>query len=154
MARKGLKSKADFERWSHRITSRKAFYARWRDYATAVIPKFVKPPTRGNLFWTKNKNLSLREAARRRVCVRFSYKRVKDNRVFSYLVEPYSFRFKRGRLGFRKFFYGYHRTMRARGTRGIHMFYWFRIFNIAVSKVTFRKRWPVEVAYRPIPGMR
>lgn len=154
MPRRGLKTKADFGIWTHRQTSRKAFYARFAPYATTVKPTKVNPPKRGNLFWLRNKNIALMEAARRRVCVRFAYRRAQDNKVRSYLCEPYAFRYKRGRLGFRKFFYGYHRTTRKKATRGIHMFYWFRVFNIVVSKVPFRKRWPVEVAYRPIPGMR
>jgi len=151
--RKGLKTSADLSMWTHRRTSRSAFFRKFHDFGSSVIPHHVAPPARGTLFWMRNKNLAVLEAAKRNVCVRFAYKRTYvDRKTFSYLVEPYSFRFKRGRLGFRKFFYGYHRTTLKDGTRGIHSFYWFRVYNIVVSRVPYKARWPIEIAHRPVPG--
>ncbi|RLI38108.1 hypothetical protein DRO66_02580 [Candidatus Bathyarchaeota archaeon] len=148
--RTGKKTKADRDMWTHRRASRRVFYKRYESYAAHVHPKYTKPDM-GNLFWLRNRNLAIREASKRKVCIRFSYKRVSDRKSFSYLVEPYSFRYKRGRLGFRKFLYGYHRTTRPGATRGIHMFYWHRIGNIVVSRVPYIPRWRIETSYKKIP---
>jgi hypothetical protein len=152
MARPGKLTKADREKITHQMMSRKRFYEMFKDQATAVVSRETQPPKRGNLFWLKNKRFAVREAARRKVCIRFVYKRLKDNKNYTYLIEPYAQRYEKGKYGFRLYFYGYHRTTRQGGTRGIHKFLWMRMYNIVVTRVPFIPRWPVELAFREPKG--
>lgn len=131
-----------FKTWDARRTSRAAFFNFFRRWASKVRPEHLQRFSRKrSLFASRNKVLAVREAARRKVKIRMSYKRVQDDVVKAYFVEPYSWRVQRTRLRPRtKVLYAYHPR-----DKTIKNFIVDRIMNVYVTNHTFQPRWPVEI---------
>lgn len=104
----------------------------------------------GTLMAKRNFRLTIREAAARRAMVAILYTKLTTGDTLEYLVEPYSYRYRRLRIGVRKVFFAYkvgdvkNRTLPPR-EQGLRMFY---LRNIQAVKILHRKykpRWKVEI---------
>jgi len=131
------------------------FFRRYRKAAQNYIPIFY-PPSSGTLFARRNVRLAIREAARRGVKVRIVYKKIGDDKATKiYLVDPYAFRFRKTRVGFRKMFFAFddekmrHQrgadAKRHKGQGTIKMFVLNQILNTQVTNQKYRRRWAVQI---------
>ena len=94
----------------------------------------------GTLFAIRNKRLSIREAALRNAQIIITYKKTTTNETKKYVVAPYSYRYKRLKVGLRKMLFAY--DMKERRIKGFAMR---NIRNVAITDRKFRPRWPVEI---------
>lgn len=84
---------------------------------------------------------SIKDAAQQGTKLRIRYVPAYNNQESTHIVEPYSFRVKRGK----NYFYAYD----TRGkTIGIHSFIPSRITAASPTKVAYEPRWPVEISER------
>ena len=97
-------------------------------------------PKIGTLFAIRNKRLSIREAAMRRVQIVITYKKVTTGETKKYVVAPYSWKYLRMKAGLRKVLYAY--DMKA---GHIKSFVQRNIRNVAITDRKFRPKWPVEI---------
>jgi predicted DNA-binding transcriptional regulator YafY len=98
-------------------------------------------PAYGSLFALRNKRMSVREAALRRVQVVLTYKKETTGEVKKYVVAPYSYRYRRLKSGSRKMLFAY--DMKAKHIKG---FVLRNIRKVALTDRKFRPKWPVEIA--------
>jgi len=100
----------------------------------------LKPKT-GTLFAVRNKRIAIKEAALRRRQVIITYTKTTTNETFKYVVAPYSYRYRRLKVGLRKMLYAY--DMR---DRHIKSFAISNIKNVVLTDRKYpRKPWPVEI---------
>jgi predicted DNA-binding transcriptional regulator YafY len=99
----------------------------------------LKPKT-GTLFAIRNKRLAIREAALRNSEIIITYKKTTTGETKKYVVAPYSYRYKRLKIGLRKMLYAY--DMKARHIKGFAIR---NIRNVAITDRKFRPKWPVEI---------
>jgi len=100
-------------------------------------------PKSGTMFAIRNKRLAIREAALRLVQVVLTYRKITTNETKKYIVAPYSYRYRRLRVGRRKMLFAY--DMKARHIKGFAIR---NIRNVAITDRKFRpkKGWPVEIS--------
>lgn len=104
-------------------------------------PKRVQTkPQRGTLWAMRNKRLSIREAALRRVQISMRYRKETTGELKTYIVAPYSYRYRRLKSGLRKMLFAY--DMRDRHIKG---FVIANIRNVAITDRRFVPKWPVEL---------
>jgi len=105
-------------------------------------PKRVgTPPAYGTLFALRNTRLAIREAALRHVQIVMTYTKTTDGTTNKYIVEPYSYRYRRLRAGLRKLLF-------AHDVEDGHIkgFVIGSIKKVALTDKRFRPRWLVEIA--------
>jgi predicted DNA-binding transcriptional regulator YafY len=100
-------------------------------------------PRYGTLYALRNKAIAVQEAALRLVQIVIIYKKITTGEVKRYVVAPYSYRYRRLRIGRRKVLYAY--DMR---DRHIKSFVWNNIRKVAITDRKFRPKWPVEIGVR------
>lgn len=123
------------------LSTRREFYDKYGGSKT--LPRFAPKPSRGTLMAQRNKRVSIMEAARRRSKIAMRYQKV-SGEVKTYLVEPYSYRYKKLRAGIRKVLYAYHfDPKRRKGT--IKMFVLRGVKNVRVTYRRYRPRWKIEL---------
>ena len=148
------------------ISSKPAFdRAAWVAKMEKLAPKRravrtrVKPSElRGTLGASRNFRLVIREGALRKVMVIITYKKTTSNVTNKYMVEPYSYRTKKLKIGRRKMFFAYDthaipnpdpsksKSEKARSRRqSIKRFAMSNIRKAILSDKRFRPRWPVEI---------
>jgi len=121
---------------------RLAYIAKQEDKAPKRKAKRVgKKPAYGSLFALRNKRLTVREAALRKVQVVLTYKKETTGEVKKYVVAPYSYRYRRLKSGSRKMLFAY--DMKAKHIKG---FVLRNIRKVAITDRKFRPKWPVEIA--------
>lgn len=126
-------------------TPSKSFSKEWvseqSKMAQRRIPKRVgiKQKT-GTLFAKRNKNLAIREAALREVLVVINYIKETTGEYNQYVVEPYEWKFRMLRSGYRKVFWAYdvkeHR---------IKSFVNANIQNVVITSQKYSPMWPVKI---------
>jgi predicted DNA-binding transcriptional regulator YafY len=99
----------------------------------------MKPKT-GTLFAIRNKRVSIREAALRNSQIIITYKKTTTGETKKYVVAPYSYRYRRLRVGLRKMLYAYDMK-----ERHIKSFALVNIRNVAITDRKFVPIWPVEL---------
>lgn len=97
-------------------------------------------PDRGTMWAQRNKRLAIREAALRRVQITMRYRKETTGELKSYVVAPYSYRYRRLRAGLRKMFFAY--DMKEKHIKG---FVVRNIRNVALTDRKFVPKWPVEI---------
>jgi len=100
-------------------------------------------PRYGTLYALRNKGIAVQEAALRRVQIVIIYKKITTGEVKRYIVAPYSYRYRRLRVGRRKLLFAY--DMRDRHIKG---FVWNNVRKVAITDRKFRPKWPVEIGVR------
>ena len=111
--------------------------------AVAEPEKWENVNTHGDISKRSKKlHQTIREAAGKQHKIRMAYRRVQDNELNEYVVEPYSYRFENSRLapGKWRYLYAYHGKHRK-----IHKFLFRRIRTIDKTKRKYDARWQVEI---------
>ena len=104
-------------------------------------PKRVgQTPAYGTLYALRNTRLAIREAALRLVQIVITYTKITDGETHQYVVAPYSYRYRRLRVGLRKLLFAY--DMEDKHIKG---FVVGNIKKVALTDRRFRPRWPVEL---------
>lgn len=98
----------------------------------------------GSLFSIRNKRIAIREAALRRVGCIITYKKLNTGEVKKYFVNPYSFRFRKLKIGRRKVLYAQDRND-VRGRGEIKSFVMTGIRQVAITDRKFIPRWKIEI---------
>lgn len=102
-------------------------------------PKKAKPSV--SVYGMRAKRVHIRNAADRRLCVTILYRKI-NGEVKKYTVEPYSYRSKRLKMGWRKMFFAY--DIAEKSIKG------FLLSNILSVKVEdlkkYKPRWFVEIS--------
>jgi len=119
----------------------------------------VKPgELRGTLGASRNFRLVIRESALRQVLVMITYKKTSTDVTNKYLVEPYSYRSRKLKVGRRKMLFAYdtHKLPNPDSNRSkaealrskkpsIKGFAMSNIKKAVITDTKFRPRWPVEI---------
>jgi len=104
-------------------------------------PKRVgQKPAYGTLFALRNKRLAIREAALRKVQIILRYVKVTTGESKRYVVAPYSYRYRKLRIGRRKMLFAY--DMQSKHIKG---FVLKNIRKVALTDRKFRPKWPIEL---------
>ena len=98
-------------------------------------------PSTGTLFASRNKRLAIREAALRKAQMVVTYMKTTTNETKKYVVAPYSYRYKRLKVGRRKMLMVY--DMEAKHIKGFALR---NVRKVAISDRKFTPKWPVEIA--------
>lgn len=99
----------------------------------------LKPKT-GTLFAIRNKRVAIREAALRKSQVIITYRKTTTGEQKKYRVAPYSYRYRRLKVGLRKMLYAYDMA-----DRHIKSFAIRNIRNVAITDRKFRPKWKIEL---------
>lgn len=132
----------DIEQLLHRKINRADFIKKMVEKAPRRKPVRARVPRgkRGTLFAKRNKNLAIREAALRGVQIVITFQKTTTNEVKQYIAFPYSYRYRRLKVGRRKCLYAY--DMKDKHIKS------FAIRNIRKVALTDRKhvpKWKVEI---------
>ena len=105
-------------------------------------PLHVKVPAhqRGTLFAIRNKLIAIREATNRNVQIVMKYKKTTTGETKEYIVAPYSWRYRRLRIGRRKMLYAYDMK-----EKHIKSFAIQNVKNVFISDREFVPKWKVEI---------
>lgn len=106
----------------------------------------------GTLLAKRHFRLTIREASRRRSIIAMLYTKLTTGDTLEYRLEPYSYRYRRLRVGIRKVFFAYkvgdvHSEKRKFPVKyqGIRMFYLLNIHAVKILQRRYRPRWRVEI---------
>lgn len=116
------------------------FVHRTEQAAARRKPVRTKAQPTGSLFAIRNNRIAIREAALRRVQIVFSYDKVTTGERKKYICEPYSWRYRMLKSGFRKMLYAFDVE-----DKHIKSFVARNIRNVAVSTRKYTPRWRVEI---------
>ena len=116
-------------------------------FITEVEKKAVKKkpkkvgikPAYGTLLAKRNVNLAVREAALRLAQIVITYNKITTGETKKYVVAPYSYRFRRLKVGVRKLLFAW--DMEEKRIKG---FVLKNIYRVAITDRTFRPKWVVE----------
>lgn len=121
--------------------SRMAFIAEQERKAPRRKPKRVgKTPAYGTLYALRNTRMAIREAALRRVQIIITYLKITTGETKKYVVCPYSYRYRRLRVGWRRLLFAYDVD-----DRHIKGFVIGNVRKVAITDRKFRPMWPVEI---------
>jgi len=99
-----------------------------------------KAPAAGTLFAKRNKLIGIREGALRLVHIIITYKKTTTGETKKYVVDPYSYRYRRLKVGRRKMLYAW--DTKDRHTKSFALR---NIQKVALTDRKFRPKWPVEI---------
>ena len=94
----------------------------------------------GTLFAKKNRNLALLEAALREVLIIINYTKITTGETKKYVVEPYEWKFRMLKSGFRKMLWAYDVE-----EQRIKSFVNVNIQNVTITDKDFQPQWPVKI---------
>lgn len=95
---------------------------------------------RGTLFAKRNVNLAIRESALRKHQMVITYRKTTTKDTKKYVVAPYSYRFKKLKVGRRKMLFAY--DMDSKHIKGFALR---EIQKVALSDRRFTPKWPIEI---------
>jgi len=95
---------------------------------------------KGTLFAQRNKRLAIREAAMRTSQIAITYKKTTTGETNKYIVAPYSWRYRRLKVGNRKMLYAYDME-----SKKIKSFALANIKKVAITDRKFRPKWTIEI---------
>lgn len=84
--------------------------------------------------------IALRKSALERRQIQIKYKKTTTNDVKDYLVSPYSYRYKKLKIGIRKMLYAYDMK-----EKSIKMFSLRNIFSVMLTNKKYEPKWPIEI---------
>ncbi len=108
---------------------------------------YVAANLTGSLLAKRNRTIAIREAGARRKKVAILYTKLTDRRTVIRILDPYSFRMRHLRIGWRKVFFGFdHAVKNKEGSkkRSIKMFYLGNIHAVKILPIGFAPMWRVE----------
>ena len=121
--------------------SQLAFVSEMERKAPRRKPKRVgKTPAYGTLYALRNVRMAIREGALRRVQIIITYLKITTGETVRRVVNPYSWRVRKLRIGRRKMLYAYDVD-----DRHIKSFVLGNIKRVALSDRKFRPMWVVEI---------
>jgi len=123
---------------------RELFFGEQEQKTRDIRPRKSLFPKEGSLFASRNRNLAIREANRRKRKILIVYRNLKGEQK-SYELEAYSFRFEKTSQGFRKMLYAWDENENNTRKPSVKKFFWTKIRNIAISDDTFEPRFRVEI---------
>jgi hypothetical protein len=94
----------------------------------------------GTLFAKKNRNLAMLEAALREVLVIINYTKITTGETKKYVVEPYEWKFRMLKSGFRKMLWAYDVE-----EQRIKSFVNVNIQNVTITDKDYQPQWPVKI---------
>ena len=94
----------------------------------------------GTLFAKRNRNLALLEAALREVLIIINYTKITTGETKKYVVEPYEWKFRMLKSGFRKMLWAYDVE-----EQRIKSFVNVNIQNVTITDKDFQPQWPVKI---------
>jgi len=94
----------------------------------------------GTLFAKRNKRLAIREGALRNTQIIITYTKTTTGETKKYVVAPYSYKFRRLKVGLRKMLYAWDMK-----DKKIKSFALRDIKKVALTDRKFRPKWPVEI---------
>lgn len=122
--------------------SRVEFIAKQEEKASRRKPRRTgQKPKRGTLAALRNKRLAIREAALRRAQMIITYRKTTTGETKKYIVAPYSYRYRRLKVGRRKMLYAWDMK-----ERHIKSFSLKDIRKAVISDRKFRPKWDIEIA--------
>jgi predicted DNA-binding transcriptional regulator YafY len=134
---KGRSYRAVIEKGINRII----FIADQEAKAHKRKPKRVgEKPKVGTLFAMRNKRTAIREAALRKSQIIITYRKTTTGEVRKYIVAPYSYRYRRLKVGLRKMLFAY--DMKEKHIKG---FSFKNIRKVAITDRKFKPIWPIEI---------
>jgi hypothetical protein len=137
---------------STRVRAKRAKQARTEYYTKyGALPKDVLKHVVANVLGTlmakRNKTIAIREAGARRKKVAILYTKLTDRKTVIRILDPYSFRMRRLRIGWKKVFFGFDWAVKNREgskKRSIKMFYLGNIHSVKILNIGFQAQWLVE----------
>jgi len=122
--------------------NRELFIAQQEEKAPKRRPRRTgMRPATGTLFASRNKRMTIREAALRGVQVIITYTKTTTNETKKYIVAVYEFKYLRLKVGRRKMLYAY--DMQA---KHIKSFALRNIKKVALTDRKFVPKWPIRIA--------
>lgn len=104
-------------------------------------PKRVgKTPAYGTLYALRNTRMAIMEAAMRQVQIIIIYQKITTGETNRYIVAPYSYRYRRLKIGIKKLLFAY--DMDDKHIKG---FVISNIKKVAITDRRFRPIWEVEI---------
>jgi predicted DNA-binding transcriptional regulator YafY len=133
----------DIQQLLKRKINREEFIRKMVEKAPRRKPVRARVPAgrRGTLFAIRNKRLAIREGALRKVQIVITYVKTTTRERKDYVVAPYSWRYRRLRVGRRKMLFAY--DMKDKHIKGFALR---NIRNVAITDRKYRPKWPVEIA--------
>lgn len=120
---------------------RDRFVMEQEEKAPRRLPRRVgRAPAYGTMFAIRNIRLAIQEAALRLVQIVITYRKITTGEVKKYIVAPYSYRYRRTRIGRRKMLFAY--DMRDKHIKGYVMK---NIRKAALTDRKFRPKWQIEI---------
>jgi len=116
------------------------FIMQMEEKAPRRLAKRTQAPTSGTLFAIRNKRISIREGALRRRQIIITYTKTTDNTTNKYQCNPYSYRYRRLKIGRRKMLYAWDVE-----DKHIKSFALSNIRNVALTDRRFVPKWRVEI---------
>ena len=104
------------------------------------LPKRTLAPHTGTLFAIRNKRIAIREGALRRRQIIITYTKTTTNETKKYRVAPYSWRYKKLKIGFRKMLFAF--DMDDDHIKGFALA---NIRNVALTDRKYTPKWRVEI---------
>lgn len=121
--------------------SREQFIQEQEEKAPRRKPKRTgEKPKEGTLFAKRNKRLTIREAAKRKVQIILTYKKVTTGETKKYIVAPYEWKYRILKDGRRKVLYAYDMK-----EGHIKSFVQRNIQKVALTDRKFKPKWPIKI---------
>jgi predicted DNA-binding transcriptional regulator YafY len=120
--------------------NRTLFIQQMEEKAPRRKPAKTLVQPKGTLFAIRNKRISVREGALRRVQIIITYTKETTNETKKYVVAPYSYRYRRLKSGRRKMLFAW--DMDDQHIKG---FVINNIRNVALTDKKFTPKWRVEI---------
>lgn len=130
-------------------SERSQFYRR-HSKTRNILVVYRGTPFRGTLLAKRNFRLTIKEASGRRSMIAMLYTKLTTGDTLEYHLEPYSYRYRRLRMGIRKVFFAFkvgdlkNRTLPLK-EQGIRMFYLANIHGVKILHRKYKPRWKVEI---------
>jgi len=100
-------------------------------------------PNRGTLFAKRNRKLAIQEGALRRKYIIITYTKITNGQTKRYIVAPYSYRYRRLKVGYRKLLFAWDKD-----DKRIKGFVLNNIQRVALTDTSYRPKWEIEFRAR------
>jgi hypothetical protein len=125
---------------AERMRRRQDFIKRMEEKAPRRKPARTRAKLTGSLFAIRNKRIAIREGALRVRQIVITYVKTTTGERKKYIVAPYSYRYRRLRVGWRKMLYAWDMADKRTKSFAIR-----NIRNVALTERKFRPKWTVEI---------
>ena len=117
------------------------FYKQMKEKMPTRKPVRTKSEHTGTMFAKRNKRVTIMEGAMRRVSIIIDYTKVTDGSRKKYLLNSYSYRYRKLKKGWRKVLFAEDRN---EGNQ-IKMFVLQNIGNVVLTDKKYRPTWEIEI---------